>query len=120
MGGMDQYFRDDLLVLSNKRVAILVGPEFGCVHFSPALKSSKAGRVGALSSKDTRASLPILTAEDLKSILRVQGWKQKDLAARLGVSKQAVSDWVNRERGIRKSVTAALIAQNLYSPPSHF
>jgi DNA-binding transcriptional regulator YiaG len=96
----------DVLLLQGRRggegASIIVGRNFGCVHFHSKEKISK----------DEIKEKPQITPDDLRQIMKRKDMSQAELARHLNVTPQRVSDWLSnrRRRKIPSMASAALEA----------
>ena len=92
---------DCLVVVPAPRDGVRTGARFGCIHWELAEEVADCG------------GLSILSAEDLKALLAKRGMKPSELAAKLGVKRQRVSDWLTGHRDVPVLAVTALRAMGL-------
>jgi len=95
-----------LLLRSDKpaEVEVFVGKNFGCIYFNDNRERKGMGKMHLQ-----------ITPDDLRQILKRRGWRQADLARKLNVTPQRMSDWLSakRKRKIPSMASAALEAMGL-------
>jgi hypothetical protein len=98
------YFSDLLLKGGRTGAFIFVGEEFGCVHWEP-----KPGL-----ENDQETGKDRITPKELKQImLRNKNMKPADLARKLNIRVQRVSDWIHGRRKVPPMAVVAMAAMGL-------
>ncbi len=95
--------KDCLVTVPANVARIRTGAKFGCVHWELADEL-----------REESGAQTVLSGPELRALLVEKGLKPSDLAGRLGVKRQRVSDWLTGRRDVPATAVAALKAMGLF------